>query len=57
MEVESDWQPIETAPKDGTKIVVACGGDGPCGTAAWKDGQWVSALIGPINPIKWQPWR
>ena len=30
-----DWQPIETAPKDGTKILVFCPWLGVCGPATW----------------------
>ena len=31
-----DWQPIETAPKDGTKILVFCPWLGVCGPATWN---------------------
>lgn len=35
--VPSWWQPIETAPKDGTKILVHCPRLGVCGPAKWDD--------------------
>lgn len=33
----SDWQPIETAPKDGTDILVTVGTGGRCHVVAWLD--------------------
>jgi hypothetical protein len=37
-----NWQPIDTAPKDGTDILVACGpnGDPMFGVAYWAFGAW-----------------
>ena len=34
----SDWQPIETAPRDGTEIQVAIPGHGADNIVAWLDG-------------------
>jgi len=33
------WRPIETAPKDGTKILVFCHWLGVCGPATWCEDQ------------------
>ena len=58
------WQPIETAPKDGTHILVCCAGSiDPPTTAHWFEGKWwlsVSYLDAPEeyvwkSPTHWQP--
>lgn len=36
LEAKTTWQPIETAPKDGTSFMVYCD-DGSMTTCAWKD--------------------
>jgi hypothetical protein len=33
----NDWQPIETAPKDGSAIVIYCPRRGVCAPAHWDD--------------------
>ncbi len=58
----SNWQPIETAPKDGTLIIVGC----PGSPHLWDVGRWekmkrvpdrwansMGAL--PFTPTHWQP--
>lgn len=32
----SEWQPIETAPKDGTQVLIT-DGTGLCAVASWED--------------------
>lgn len=38
-----EWQKIETAPKDGTQIMIYDPANGGCNTAAWLDGVWDNA--------------
>ena len=38
-----DWQPIETAPKDGTKILACVSGFLPL-AVKWEGGQWRSMI-------------
>lgn len=42
-QIESEWHPLETAPKDGQKIILANlymeGGD--LFLAYWDDGEWI----------------
>lgn len=33
----NDWQPIETAPRDGTRVIVYCPRRGVCAPAYWDD--------------------
>lgn len=56
--VESKWQPIDTAPKDGTEILVYiprrrgaiyAGASNPSGH------QWWSKNLGAIKPTHWLP--
>jgi hypothetical protein len=48
-----NWQPIDTAPKDGTDILVACGpNDDPMfGVAYWDKGVW--RLWWDVGPTRW----
>lgn len=39
-ELPVKWQPIETAPKDGTHIIIASASNTPPTTVHWFDGGW-----------------
>lgn len=50
------WQPIETAPKDGTAILIACNYDrmGKARvTLAWWDGKWLESQYWDDNDEEW----
>lgn len=61
----TEWQPIETAPKDGTKILVCItyGLDGGWETIQWVDWQkgpfvwpiYQDRIDIPFPPTHWQP--
>lgn len=54
------WRPIETAPKDGTVILLGVAWEPLVVVGFWKDGQWVAQwtlepLIGFEPVTHWQP--
>lgn len=59
----SEWQPIETAPKDGTRIEVGhTAAPGYVGTAEWAAVRWSCSIAFPdmkLRLLHWQPniWR
>lgn len=49
------WQPIDTAPKDGTVILARQGGYYPC-HLYWKDGGWLGVEYSVTHvPTHWLP--
>jgi hypothetical protein len=61
----NEWQPIETAPRDGTLVVLPPPNDGeddhPGFIARWRSGQWWMLgapdprLTGHDTPTHWRP--
>ena len=51
-----DWQPIETAPKDGTRVIVL-EGDGDVSLADFYDGRWFYSVAHDemFDPTHWMP--
>lgn len=55
-----EWQPIETAPKDGTEFLVFCTDDGHsyiCFCNYLAGGYWNpdAEVGGKLNPTHWMP--
>ena len=55
--VESSWQPIKTAPRDGTKVFGYCPRIDELIIMKWSDGRWVVAWDHDdcIQPRWWMP--
>ncbi len=51
--MKADWQTIETAPKDGTRILIFCGSHACTFVGQWIKGQWVGARYN--TPTHWMP--
>lgn len=54
-EVESKWQPIETAPKDGTRIMLGIAG-AKAGAAVYLLATWDGICSHPYVPNTWTHW-
>jgi hypothetical protein len=56
-----DWQPIETAPKDGESLVLWCEkSEQMILDAAWKCGQWREFTLDGYDNLSWralEPWQ
>lgn len=51
-----DWQPIETAPKDETRVLLAKKGVHSMHTAFWRGGIWHCGNLQYFNsPTHWMP--
>ena len=54
-----DWQPIETAPKDGTQclgfVPSYYQGKGGCALVLWLNGQWMDGKAWACKPTHWMP--
>ena len=57
--IPSAWQPIHTAPKDGTRILTKCHHHEPgdCGVTQWdaKCDEWMQVLCTHGDAIPWTP--
>lgn len=52
----NNWQPISTAPKDGTAILVYIGGNiEAVAVTQWEDGAWSWPDYVRYQPTHWQP--
>lgn len=51
------WQPIETAPKDGTMVLIAWAGGGYPRTSRWLHNSqgWAVATTQTLDPTHWMP--
>lgn len=50
----TEWQPIETAPKDGRDILGFAPKSG-CVVVEWGGDRWRNYDYQPIDPTHWQP--
>ena len=60
--VEQDWQPIETAPMDGTPVMIGCSRTQSQRWAVWSGGMWRDGqdfaggrISGVPSPTHWRP--
>ena len=58
-DLSPQWQPIETAPKDGTWVLIWCGWVGHPRSSAFEHGSWQNlpwvANSKDYNPTHWMP--
>lgn len=51
-----DWRPIETAPKDGTRVLLCCtGGAGSVSDGCFYNNAWSWEWAGVVDPTHWAP--
>jgi hypothetical protein len=60
--IEQGWQPIETAPRDGTPVLIGCGLTQSQRWAVWSGGMWRDGqesaggrVSGVPSPTHWRP--
>ncbi len=51
-ETATGWQPIETAPRDGTKVMIWLVRQETIAWARWKDANDCYGI--PTNPVRWE---
>lgn len=51
----NNWQPIETAPKDGTWVLAAHASSGDMFIVCWRGIGWINDDMGECWPTHWQP--
>ncbi len=56
----SEWQPIETAPREYGRYVLACRVGGPIGVLGWDEDDgchfWLNGMLpGRVKPTHWLP--
>lgn len=55
LKAAQDWQPIETAPKDGTRIIVRLNEEWEVAAGEYHDGVWLDDFGMDMNPMNWIP--
>lgn len=54
--MSDQWQPIDTAPRDGRWLLLGMFGERKPHIGAWFDGQWEKDGEGlPLDPDVWMP--
>ena len=51
----TEWQPIETAPKDGTEMLAFWNRSNVYGIASFDDGRWADETGEVSAPTHWMP--